>query len=54
MKLNLRCILFLLKNYLENNEIKNDIINNKFSDIVIPSQKIENRDDINDIFIQIN
>ena len=43
-----------IKNYLENNEIKNDIINNKFSDIVIPSQKIENRDDINDIFIQIN
>ena len=43
-----------IKNYLENIEIKNDIINNKFSDIVIPSQKIENRDDINDIFIQIN
>ena len=29
-----------IKNYLENIEIKNDIINNKFSDIVIPSQKI--------------
>ena len=43
-----------IKNYLENIEIKNDIINNKFSDIVIPSQKLENKDDINDIFIQIN
>ena len=43
-----------IKNYLDNNEDKNDIINNKFSDIVIPSQKIESKDDMNDIYIQIN
>ena len=43
-----------IKNFLDNNGNKNDIINNKFSDIVIPSQKIENKDDMNDLYIQIN
>ena len=41
-------------NYLGNYEEKNDIINNKFSQIIIPSQKIDNNDNLNDLYIQIN
>ena len=37
-----------------NYEEKNDIINNKFSEIIIPSQKIDNNDNLNDLYMQIN
>ena len=43
-----------IHNYLSNYGDKNEIINNKFSDILIPSQKIENKNDMNNTYIQIN
>ena len=43
-----------IHNFLGNYGDKNDIINNKFSEILIPSQKIENIGDMNDLFLQIN
>ena len=43
-----------INNYLSNYGDKNEIINNKFSEILIPSQKIDNNNDLNDIYMQIN
>ena len=43
-----------INNFLSNYEDKNDIINNKFSEIIIPSQKIDNKNDMIDLYIQIN
>ena len=44
-----------IQNFIEPIEDTNDIINNKFSEILIPSQKIEPKDDeLNDLYIQIN
>ena len=43
-----------IHNYLTSYEDKNEIINDKFSEILIPSQKIKNQDKANDLYIQIN
>ena len=42
-----------INNYLTSSEEKNEIINDKFSEILIPSQKILNADK-NDLYIKIN
>ena len=43
-----------IHNYLTSFEDKNEIINDKFSEILIPSQKIKNQDKANDLYVQIN
>ena len=43
-----------VKNLISSSEEKNEIINDKFSQILIPSQKILNEDRENDLYIQIN
>ena len=43
-----------IHNYLSTIEDKNEIINDKFSEILIPSQKIKNQDKGNDLYLQIN
>ena len=43
-----------INNYLISFEDKNEIINDKFSEILIPSQAIVNQDKTNDLYIQIN
>ena len=42
-----------INNYI-NFENKNEIINNKFSQILIPSQKVKNQDKSNDLYMKIN
>ena len=43
-----------IHNFLSTYGEKNEIINNKFSEIIIPSQKIEYKEDMNDLYLQIN
>ena len=43
-----------INNYLNNTGDKNEIINDKFSQILIPSQIIQNYDNIDDLYLQIN